>query len=232
MGNRPALVLDIETVPQARAMEAAYPEALRQPPSNYKSDEAIQRWREADRQKWSDERAKECSLNPRLGRVLCVSFAPTQTGTDGEAPTTVISLAEEHEPEVLRRVWAELAEYAGRVVTWNGSWDLRFLLIRSLAHGLTPTLPPSTIREWFRKYTTFPHFDCKAVLCNWEPPRAGDGLSEWAGFLGLAGKTEGLSGADVYPLYLGAQLDEIAEYCAQDVTATRAVFERISPFFH
>lgn len=216
------LILDIETVPLEGAMAMPYPEGQRQPPANYKSEEAIAKWREADRTKWAEERAKECSLNPRLGRLLCV----------GTSAGTVLAPTADEEAALLQQTWAWLKEARGHVVTWNGSWDLRFLLIRSLAHALTPTLPPSTIREWFRKYQTFPHFDCKAVLTNWDAPRAGEGLSEWAGFLGLPGKTEGISGRDVYPLYLGGMLDEIAEYCAQDVAATRAVYERIVPFFH
>ena len=216
-----ALVLDIETVPLESSMAAVYPEGDRTPPANYKSDEAIAKWREADRQKWDAALAKECSLNPRLGRILCV----------GTSAGTVLAPTPDEEPELLRQTWAWLREAHGRVVTWNGSWDLRFIMIRSLAHGITPSLQPSVTREWFRRYATFPHFDCKAVLTNWDAPRAGEGLSEWAQFFGLAGKTQGISGKDVYPLYQGGMLDEIAEYCQQDVAATRAVYERIYPFF-
>ncbi len=222
MSDFPALVLDIETVPLATALDAPYPEGLRQPPANYKSEEAISKWRETDRARWSDERAKECSLNPRLGRILCV----------GTSEGVALGANEADEKDVLEQTWLWLKTHRGRVVTWNGSWDLRFILIRSLAHGVTPTLPPSTIREWFAKYRTFPHFDCKAVLLNWETRVSGEGLSEWASFLGLPGKTDGITGKDVYPLYQGGMLDEIAEYCKQDVAATQAVYEKIVPFFH
>jgi predicted PolB exonuclease-like 3'-5' exonuclease len=87
------------------------------------------------------------------------------------------------------------------------------------------------VRNWFRKYATAPHFDCKAVLLNWDVRVAGEGLSEWATFLGLPPKTDGMSGADVYPLYQGGHLDEIAEYCAQDVAATKAIYEKLAPVF-
>lgn len=215
------LVLDIETIPLTGALEAPYPEALRTPPGNYKSEEAIAKWREADRQKWAEERVKECSLNPRLGRVLCV----------GTSEGLVMADTADEEPELLRRTWAWLKQHKGQVVTWNGSWDLRFLVIRSLAHGVTPSLPPSVIQSWFRRYSAYPHCDCKAVLTNWDAPRAGEGLSEWADFLGVPGKLDGLHGSDVWPLYQGGQLDEIAEYCAADVAATQAIYERIAPFF-
>ena len=68
-------VIDIETVPLAASMAAAYPAAERQPPANYRNADAIDAWRERDRLAWAQERAKTCSLSPRLGRVLCVGMA-------------------------------------------------------------------------------------------------------------------------------------------------------------
>lgn len=215
------LILDIETVPLADAMTAPYPEAERTPPANYKSEETIAKWRLADRAKWEAERAKECSLNPRLGRVLCL-------GTN-EGVFTAADEGDEY--MVVQEFWRRVLVHDGQVVTWNGSWDLRFLVVRSLYHGIDPTLSGETVSKWFRKYTTNPHFDCKAVITNWDVPRAGEGLGQWAEFLGVPGKTDGLSGADVYPLYCGGQLDEIADYCAADVAATEAIYHRIAPFF-
>lgn len=215
------LILDIETVPLAQSLEAPYPSADRNPPANYKSEDTIARWREADKQRWETERAKECSVNPRLGRVLCVG---TNEG--------VFTAAEEaDEPVVLREFWDRVLRNDGEVVTWNGSWDLRFLVIRSLYHDIEPTISGELVGKWFRKYTTFPHFDCKAVLLNWDVRIAGEGLDQWAQFLGLPGKIGGLSGADVYPLYVAGHLDEIADYCKADVEATQAIYERIRPVF-
>lgn len=215
------LILDIETVPLAASMDAPYPEAERTPPANYKSEDAIARWRTADRAKWEQDRAKECSLNPRLGRILCVG---TSAGL-WMAPT------EADEADVLRAAWDALATWEGQVVTWNGAWDLRFILMRSLYHGIAPTIRPDVVSAWFRKYTYAPHFDCKAVVLNWDVRVSGEGLSQWAEFLGVPGKLDGIGGADVYPLYLGGQLEEIAAYCQQDVAATKAIYERLVPMF-
>ena len=215
------LILDIETVPLAAAMDAPYPKDDRNPPANYKSDEAIAKWRATDAQKWADERAKECSLNPRLGRVLCIGLAVSDTSG------LFMAQEEAFEADVLRSFWEAVAEADGQVVTWNGSWDLRFILMRSLYHGLTPSVPGTVISAWFKKYTTAPHFDCKAVLLNWDVRISGEGLDQWAQFFGVPGKLGGISGADVYPLYLAGHYDEIGEYCAQDVAATAAIYERI-----
>lgn len=214
-------VTDIETVPLASSLALPYPEADRNPPASYKSDEAIAKWRENDRTTWATGWAKECSLNPRLGRVLCVGM------------TARVPMAQEEADEetILRLFWDAAAAANGKVVTWNGGWDLRFLVIRSLARGITPTLPSETIRSWFARYRTFPHFDCKAVLTNWEPFKAGEGLSEWADFLGCGGKCEGMDGSKVFPMYQAGQFQAIADYCAQDVAATLAVYEKIAPMF-
>ena len=224
------LVLDIETIPLDSSLTRPYP-TDRQPPANYKSDETIAKWREMDRQRWETDRAKEYSLNPRLGRVLCLGWATTDD--EGNLLTHGLEYAAEEpsEADVLERFWRMALEADGRVVTWNGSWDLRFLVMRSLACGIQPSLGAYYIREWFRKYVTQPHFDCKAVVLNWDVRVSGEGLDEWSKFLGLPGKTEGISGKDVWPLYQGGMHDEIAEYCVRDVLATAAVYHRLLPFF-
>ena len=225
------VVLDIETVPLAESLAAEYPED-RQPPANYKSAETIAKWREQDRIKWVEERAKKASLNPRLGRILCLGWAVV-TKDEGTLTDHGCFYAEheEGEKELLANFWRLMATHSGQVVTWNGSWDLRFIVLRSAHHRLTPSLGGAHIREWLRKYQTRPHFDCKAVVLNWDVVQSGEGLSEWAAFFGLPGKTEGVTGKDVYPLFLGGMHDEIAEYCIRDVLATAGIYAQLLDFF-
>lgn len=219
--TRDPVVLDIETVPLAAALEAPYPEEDRPPPAHYKAADAIARWQAKDRESWHEDRVKVCSLNPRLGRVLCVG---TSTGV-------LLARRPDEEPEILRATWALLHDAGGRVVTWNGSWDLRFLLLRSLSLNVPVPIAPSVVRGWLKRYTTDRHVDCKAVLTNWEPPVKGEGLSEWAVFLGLDPKTAGMTGADVYRLACAGEWTQIVEYCAQDVATTRAIYARLQPVF-
>lgn len=226
MSNR-KLVLDIETVPLASALNADYPADDRQPPANYKSDEAIAKWRAIDAKKWEAERVKECSLNPRLGRILCIGLA----ADDQAEPSVLMAWGENDEATVLEAFWNVVAQYDGRVVTWNGSWDLQFILLRSMANGVKPSISPYIIRGWFRKYAVEPHFDCKAALTNWGAPKAGEGLTQWATFLGIIGKTDGVSGANVYEMYQAKQVGAICEYCEQDVRATREVYNKIAAYF-
>lgn len=221
------VVLDIETVPLLESLDAEYPVSDRQPPANYKSDEAIATWRDTDKAKWASELVKTCSLNPRLGRVLCLGWQVL--GDD----TVVTYAADEAEERLaLMRFWELMENAQGRVVTWNGSFDLRFLLIRSLVHGVEPTVAPAVIRGWFRKYQSEPHTDVKMLLLNWPSGYpSGEGLDEWATALSIGGKLEGMSGDKVYPLYQLGHHDEISRYCASDVEATANLYRRIEPYF-
>lgn len=215
-----ALVLDIESVPLEASLRSPYPRNERNPPANYKSDEAISKWYAQDQAIWHKERAKECSVNPRLGRILCIGMNEKCLYAETEA----------EEFAILLEFWATLsgasAGSGARIVTWNGAWDLRFIVIRSLAHGLSV---PKETRDWFRRYTYSPHMDCKAALLNWDVRVSGEGLSEWATFFGLGEKTG--SGGDVYKLYLEGQHQKIKDYCLHDVALTAGIYERIKEAF-
>lgn len=217
------VVVDIETVPLHSSLLATYPLDKRNPPANYKSEEAIAKWREADRKDWADGLVKESSLNPRLGRVLCIGMK------SGESPAIcAMAETEDKERDVLVAFWEEVARTDGEVVTWNGAWDLRFILIRSLIHGIefTEYVSGHNVRNWFRKFSVFPHTDCKAVLTNWEPPRSGEGLDEWCRTFGIDGKSEGISGKDVFPMYTNGEFDAIIKYNLADVEATYAIYQK------
>lgn len=218
-------VIDIETVPLAASMAAPYPESERQPPANYKNADAIDAWRERDRLAWAQERAKTCSLSPRLGRVLCVGV--------GHSADTVVhyGLEERDEREILRAFWDSITDHGlqmpCKAVTWNGAWDLRFLLVRSVIHGLDIPVDAHIIRDWQRPYNTDWHTDVKRVLVG-DQITKGEGLDEWSQAFGLPGKTGGWTGASVYPAYLEKRHTEIAEYCHADVAATRALYLRVA----
>ncbi|MEY5032362.1 MAG: hypothetical protein RL354_1393 [Planctomycetota bacterium] len=135
--TRNPLVLDIETVPLAASLAMPYPEATRFAPANYKTDEAIAKWRDADRIKWYEDRAKECSLNPRLGRIVVI-------GTNVD---TIVAPAEADEREALVRFEAPSAEQAAAAPS-----DGSVLQARSL-HELTLELdrkgmPKPYIAAW------------------------------------------------------------------------------------
>ena len=245
---RPHLVLDIETVPTDAALAMPYPAADRQPPANYKSDDAIAAWRERDQADWERDRIKACSVNPRLGRIICIGYklvsnaapsAPddqlTLDAAVADETQMLTAFAADNEPAILRTIWRKIAQVDGNVVTWNGGWDLRFIVTRSLIHGIP--LPPDALEfmdDWHRPYITYSsipsHIDCKLWLVGSGIVK-GEGLDEWATAFGLPGKTDGLTGADVWPMYQAGRYDDIEAYCAKDVDATAAIFQRIAHCF-
>jgi hypothetical protein len=217
------LFLDLETLPLASSLAAPYPDAERLPPSNYKNPEAIASWRDKDRAAWSEQRAKECALTPRLGRVAALGFAL-------DACDVNVRLAETESEEVvlLDAAW-ELIEDAGRIVTFNGSFDLRFLVVRSMIHGIRPHATVGKVADWFRRYSTFPHFDCRAVLTGWDDRQTGK-LHEWCQSFGIH-CDDTTTGADVFTFAQSGEWGKIDAHCKADVSSTRGLYHRIVPVF-
>lgn len=223
------LILDIETLPLASALTEPYPKADRFPPSNYKKEEAIQGWYERDEKEWREGRAKQCALNPRLGRVVCLGWE-----WDPCDPQALVASGEAEERGLLCSFWnhARVAyDQAETVVTWNGqSFDLRFLLARSWANDVEPSVPGQEIGKWMRRYYTHPHFDVFRVLTNWDTKIDGETLEAWAQFFGVGHLISG-SGADVQGWCEAGDFESIAQHCRGDVAATAAIYRKIAPSF-
>lgn len=235
-----AIAIDIETLPLAAALALPYPEADRQPPGNYKTEEAITKWRTNDRAEWEAGRIKTYSLNPRFGRVAAVGFW-TETWKFGQPEVvdgvrfavrrqafSLTARTEAEEAELLCNVWAKIGT-ATTLLTWNGlAFDLPFLVQRSILVGITP---PRGLRvaDYLRRYSTTPHCDVKQVLLNWPSGHPkGEGLGEWAEALGLGGKTA--HGSEVYAMAERGEWDAISQYAADDARLTYQIAERVAPW--
>lgn len=226
--NAPPVIIDIETVPTEAALAQSYPKGERSHPANYKDPEKIAAWYERDQAQWQEERVKECSLNARLGRVLCIGYS--LPCSDGRVVSAFMAPQEEQEAAMLADFWRMVGQQGGRIVTFNGrSFDLRFLVLRSLAHGIRPSVAPETVRAWFARYVVRPHCDIRDLLTNWDQRESGT-LEEWCRFVGVAYEN-GHTGADIYELYRAAKFTEIATKCQQDVKATQALYERVATMF-
>lgn len=221
------LYLDIETVPLESSLAATYNRDEHEHPKNYKSDDAIDRWHEANREDWQRALVKQASVNPRLGRIFCVTVA----GDTSDARTHTATEGGEDESALLARVWDELSAENFHVCTWNGMFDLRFFLVRSVACRVPfPRLAPSYIaRDWLRKYGSEHHRDVKAVLMNGDV-LAKDNLGAWCTFFDIA-HDDTFGGKDVFPAYQNAEFSKIVQHCEDDVRSLRLLDERITPIF-
>lgn len=217
------LCFDLETTALDASMASPYPADDRQAPQNYKKDEAIAAWREKDEIAWRSGRAKECALNPRLGRIVCVAAMV-------ETPLSYTVYAEENEADVVRALWDHIAEQNGEIITFNGlGFDVPFLLTRSLILGVKPTVPLSTIRSWGKRYSYGPHYDLRAILGGFDS-RASGTLTDWARALGIE-CSDTTKGSDVYAMYQAKDFDGIAAHAKSDVEITRALYDRVSTIY-
>lgn len=218
------LVLDVETLPLASALAEPYPDAERLPPANYKNPEAIAGWREKDKATWTEQRVKECSLTPRLGRIACLGWA-----LGNEEPNTFMAGQESSEKALLEIAWDRISD-STRLVTFNGSFDLRFLVVRSMVHGVAcKPVSVGKVADWFKRYSTWPHFDCRAVLTGWDDRQTGK-LHEWCASFGIP-SDDTTSGADVYAFAQAGNWDAIAQHCKSDVNQTRELYCKLAPLF-
>lgn len=222
------LILDIETVPTEAAMAAPYPKADRSPPSNWKDEEKIAGWYATDEAKWRSERAKECALNPRLGRIVCVGI----TGTDcDDRDLSAMAVRDGADEEMaITLAWRRIAKANGQIITFNGlGFDIPFFLCRSLVHGIKPTVDIRIVRGWTRRYSYSPHYDVRAVLTGWDNRTTGT-LHDWATCFGIE-CSDKTCGADIYALYQAGDFDAIAEHCRADVATTAALYERTASLY-
>lgn len=220
------LCIDIETIPLAESLAVPFDRASATPPANYKTPEAISNWLDKAEAEYTTARVKACSINPRLGRIVCLSYA---LGNVDAKPQSLYAETPEQEADLLRQFWALcLDKDVDRLVTWNGAFDLRWIVVRSLANKILPSVG---VTQWFKRYTTYPHCDVKAFLLQeWGSKVAGEGLDEWSAFFGIDGKPEGVDGSKVYPMFLAGQHAEIRQYCEADVRSTLQMFRAILPF--
>lgn len=217
------LALDIETVPLARSLNIEYNPDDNAPPTNYKSDEAIAKHHERGAKDFKYRHAKACSVNPRLGRVLCID---TNLGA-------FYATTEADERSLLHGFWALAQQAGGNLVSWNGkAFDVPFLVLRSVALDVKPSCTQYIRAQWTRKYGTEHHFDVKEVLLRGDNMvKAGEGLDEWAAFFDLPAKPDGIDGSSVAFLHSEEQHGAIAEYCRHDRVTTEAMYDRMRPYF-
>ena len=120
-----------------------------------------------------------------------------------------------------------IAELSPQLVTFNGSsFDLPVLRYRAMVHGVAA--PGLAARPYFNRYTE-DAIDLCDVLSSFTSQGKAT-LHELCRVMGLPGKPEGISGAEVEKYYRDGHIREIAEYCESDVLNTYRVWLRYELF--
>lgn len=218
------IYLDIETIPTQREDVRAFIAKSVTHPGNIKKAETIAAWNENEKPAAVEEAVSKTGLDGAFGQVVCVGM---DLRDDGE-PLVISGLSE---ADVLRAVnEAMKAEFevsdgfSTTIVGHNVSaFDLRFLVQRYIVNGIKPH-----------------QIIARAAQAKpWEAEKVYDTMVQFAGVgnrisldklclaLGLPGKGD-ITGADVWPMVQDGRLQEVADYCADDVRKTRAVFKRMT----
>jgi len=126
------------------------------------------------------------------------------------------------EKVLLESFWT-LAEHADVVVSYNGrSFDVPFVVVRSLVHGISARKDLLS-NPWGLR----PHLDLYRVLTNGSNSLGPSSLDVVCWSLGLTSPKGSMDGSMVAPTYARGDVATIAEYNAGDVRATAEVYRRV-----
>src|SRR5438067_1533168 len=188
----------------------------------------------------AEEAKRSGGLSPFRGRIIAIGVINIDDGRSCalyEVPGQIDVRVEKAglrtyisgtEKQILEKFW-DWFESDSRFITFNGrQFDGPFLMIRSAIHGLTPK------RDLVgQRYELHPNCDLREVLNFYGTPNP----RQYKFNLDLAckafgvetSKGEGLDGRSVETWYRAGRHREIAEYCLDDVRATKELYEKIAP---
>jgi hypothetical protein len=228
------LLFDIETIARPEAL-SALPEPSA--PATYKDPMKIAEYIERKRA----DQFTAAALDPDTARVVSISwrdaekrddtiqvFAINVNGDDetkvrvpdGVRATIYPDNEHEFEGELLMRFWNALTEHQGCSTGYNIlGFDLPFMLRRSFALGVRPTVLPHLAR-----YQNAPTRDLYGLLYNWQP---GKGLKTVCELYDIENPLARFDGGDFANMSLQGQI----EYAANDVRLTRELYLRMDGIY-
>jgi len=248
-----ALYLDIETIPAQRpdvladiraSKQAEFDAALAAiaPPGNYKKQETIDEWMANEAPKIAqklkgefeadvDEAYRKTSFDGAFGQVCVIGYA-----VNGEAPQYVRAddLTASGEVALLEAFSCALTDlipanevFTTVVIGHNVvGFDLRFLVQRYIVNRVRPhaiIARASQAKPWESDKV----FD---TMVQWGGAGAkpGGSLDKLCKALSIPSPKGAIDGSKVWDFVKAGKIEEVAEYCAKDVAATRAVHQRMT----
>lgn len=214
------LYLDIETVPCDDPAVIEEIAATITAPGNYKKAETIATWEQHEKPRIVEEVVSKTSFDGGYGRIVCACYAANDSG--------VWTLNSDSESALIAELFDDIATACDdgytTFVGHNVSWDLRMLYQRAVVHGLTP--PPVLLKAMRAR----PWDDCIAdTMTLWHPDRdRKTSLEKLCKILGVQSSKSEMNGSMVAQYYKEGRIEEIADYCRNDVIAVRECYKRLS----
>jgi 3'-5' exonuclease len=205
------IVWDIETVPDLKGFAAANGHVG-------KSDDEV-------RAELGDKFPKHI-----FHSIICIGALVAHRADGGYWAVDALGaphVGERPEKELIASFVEKIAALSPQLVTFNGSsFDLPVLRYRAMVQGVAA--PGLAARPYFHRYTE-DAVDLCDVLSSFSS-QAKANLHELCRVMGLPGKSDGMSGAEVEKYYRDGHIREIAEYCESDVLNTYRVWLRYELF--
>lgn len=201
------LTFDIETIPSRQPLSSVLEEALQQKILREQTYNTVD--------SYDTIRKKIMATNPVYGEIVTIGVQ-----LNDMAPYAIIG----DEDEILSKFWELLKNFNGLFIHFNGlRFDIPFILTRSQHYKLLPTNDNFKVR---RRFSYFPHFDCYAAATDWYDSGKTINLKTLCDFLSVKGSKDGeVVAANVADYIAQGRIDLVAEYCKQDVRATKAVYD-------
>jgi DNA polymerase elongation subunit (family B) len=202
----------------------------------------LSRWieRTADSEESREAQLKDLKeglgFSPLTGRIVAIGLYDLKrergvvyfdsNGTDAEETTDgAYTYKPRTEKEMLEDFWEGAKKY-DVFVTFNGrGFDAPFMMLRSVAHGLTPTRDLMDGRYLYQQRDA-QHVDLADQLSFYGAVHRRQPLHLYCRAFGIESpKALGVSGDDVAALFNDGRYLDIAKYNARDVTATTTLYE-------
>lgn len=206
------LFFDIETMANPEAVDLMpQPKA----PMNLRDAEKIAQAIEEKKR----EMIENAALDADYGRIVSIGMSNGVTFVllnEEVFPGANDSMSEQ---KMLERFWREFSNCDGRCVGYNIlGFDLPYLLRRSMALGVKPSILPVTAR-----YRTEPVTDLMMILYNWGSEKF-KGLKQVAKLYGITNACEGMDGSMVKEM----SVEDIIRYQKNDVQMVIDLYHKMN----
>lgn len=221
------LIIDIETVPADTFMCGEVMASVK-PPSTYSKPESIQKWWEEKGEQARTEAVHSLGLNPLWGKIICVCYKLNENpvrGFMGPEPTLLRDLATAIEEDLEQTTCPPQARWVGHNLH---AFDLPFLRYRYMLHNLKlpSTFPRSSVSPWDTQVI----FDTRVQLAG-ANRLSGMSLDHVRRSLGIHSAVPDVDGSQVWDMWEKGKHEEIMEYCADDVSITSDLFEKLRWYY-
>lgn len=167
-------------------------------------------------------------------KVVCVSFivGSIHALKGGREKYVIRSIRTggkngETEEEILRNLFSYLNKHPSRLISFNGrGFDLPVLQYRAMKYGIDARwIYNDGYYNYNHRYSIEKHCDLLDMFSNFGAS-ARVKMAEIASLFKVPCKANGVTGSSVYDMYKAGKIEEICNYCEEDVIATYVLYLR------